>query len=95
MKYYISEKVPSSKIGGCIDGKQFIVSNMASMDLNLKCDILSDLNAKTENQCLQDEASSFQLFQENQVLQRLLLDADNYFDQFKTIASKKVRKIFF
>jgi hypothetical protein len=68
---------------------------MASMDLSLKCDMLSGLNAKTENQCLQDEASSFQLFQENQVLQRLQLDADNYFDQFKTIASKKVRKFLF
>jgi len=66
---------------------------METMDLSLNCDILSGLDTKTENQCLQDDASSFRLFQENKVDRRLQLNSDDYFRQFKTVAFREVRHL--
>ena len=70
--------------------KREIASNLAVVDIQLNCDMLSALNSKSDNQCLREEASAFQLFQEHQVYKRLQLTPDKYFSQLKTTAFKKV-----
>ena len=76
--------------GGCVSVKREIASNLAVVDIQLNCDMLSGLNSKSDNQCLREEASAFQLFQEHQVYKRLQLTPDKYFSQLKTTAFKKV-----
>ena len=40
--------------------------------------------------CIREEATAFKYFQPDQVQERLQLRADKYFDQFNTVAFKKV-----
>ena len=84
------EKPPRSEPSTCVRDKRFVALNLESIELSLQCDMLTNLNSKTESDCIQEEASAYQLFQADQVNQRLKLKPDQYFDQFETVAFRKV-----
>ena len=63
---------------------------MENIDITLQCDMLTNLNSKTESDCIEEEAAAYQLFQSDHVTQRLKLNPDEYFGQFKTVAFRKV-----
>ena len=70
--------------------KQEISTDLNRINLNLKCDLLSGIEYKSESQCLEEEARSFDMFQDDRVFQRLKQHPDDYFKQLKTVAFEKV-----
>ena len=67
-----------------------ISAELAQVNVGLKCNLLANLETKTEDQCLCDEFRAKQEFQEEPARYRLSLKPEDYFKALSTVAFKQV-----
>ena len=48
----LPERIPRVETSSCVTEKRFIALNMESVEIPLKCDMMANLNAKNDDQCV-------------------------------------------